>query len=95
MPTSHPGEFLLEEFMKPHGLSIYKTAHLLEVPESRISRILHGEGRITTDLAYKLSALFGMNPDSWMRLQMDYDLEHDKPSASELKRVEKRRLALA
>lgn len=89
MPLVHPGEFLLEEMMRPHGLSIYRVAKLLMEPETKISRVVHGQARIDPGLAHKLSALFGMAPETWMSWQTNYDLAREKPTKSELSKIRK------
>jgi len=75
MPALHPGEMLLEEFMKPLGLSANALAMALRVPVTRISEIVRERRGITADTALRLARYFNMTPEFWMRLQMDYDLE--------------------
>jgi addiction module HigA family antidote len=70
----HPGEVLLEEFLKPMGLSQNQIALALRVPDRRINEIVHGNRRITADTALHLARYFGMSPRFWLGLQMDYDL---------------------
>ena len=70
-----PGEILLEEFMKPLGLSQNALGRALKVPPRRINEIIHGERRITADTALRLARYFGTSPDLWLGLQMDYDLD--------------------
>jgi addiction module HigA family antidote len=71
----HPGEILLEDFMKPLGLSQYRLAHDIGVPPIRISQIIRGERAITVDTAMRLARYFGTSAAVWMRLQVRYDLE--------------------
>jgi addiction module HigA family antidote len=71
----HPGEVLLEDFMKPLGLSQYRLAQDLNVPAIRINQIVHGKRAITADTALRLARYFGTSPHVWMRLQARYDLE--------------------
>lgn len=71
----HPGEVLLEEFLKPMGLSQNKLALDIRVPARRINEIVHGKRRITADTALRLARYFGMSPQFWLGLQMDYDLD--------------------
>lgn len=71
----HPGEVLLEEFLKPMGLSQNQIALALRVPARRINEIVHGNRRITADTALRLARYFGMSPRFWLGLQMDYDLD--------------------
>ena len=70
----HPGEILLEEFLKPMSLSQSKLATELRVPCHRINEIVHGRRSITADTALRLSKFFGTTPDFWMNLQKSYDL---------------------
>ena len=74
MPV-HPGEVLLEEFLKPMNLSQNKVALALRVPARRINEIVHGKRRITADTAIRLARYFDMSPRFWLGLQMDYDLD--------------------
>jgi len=71
----HPGEVLLEEFLKPMGLSQNKIASDIGVPPRRINEIVLGKRRITADTALRLAKYFGMSPQFWLGLQMDYDLD--------------------
>ena len=75
IPPIHPGEILLEEFLKPMGLSQNRMAMDIHVPARRISEIVHGKRRITADTALRLSRFFGNSPQFWLGLQMDYDLD--------------------
>lgn len=70
-----PGEILLEEFMRPHGLSQNKLARDLDVPVARINDIIHGRRGITADTALRLSTYFGTTAELWLNLQMRYDLK--------------------
>ena len=69
-----PGEILLEEFMKPTGLSINQLARDIDVPPGRISEIVNGKRTITADTALRLGKYFGVSPEVWLNLQTDYDL---------------------
>ena len=71
----HPGEILLEEFLKPMELSQNRLALSIRVPARRINEIVHGKRRITADTALRLAKFFGMSPQFWLGLQMDYDLD--------------------
>lgn len=71
----HPGEVLLEEFMKPLKLSQYALARAIGVPPRRINEIVHGKRAITADTALRLGRYFRVHPQSWMNLQAHYDLE--------------------
>lgn len=70
----HPGEILLEEFMKPLGISINRLAREIAVPPGRISAIVNGKRAITADTALRLSKYFGVSSDLWLGLQADFDL---------------------
>src|SRR5512146_814008 len=70
----HPGEILLEEFMKPMGISINRLARDIAVPPGRVSAIVNGKRAITADTALRLSRYFGTSPEVWMGLQADYEL---------------------
>ena len=70
----HPGEILLEEFMKPIGVSINRLSRELVVPPGRISAIVNGKRAITADTALRLGKYFGVDPQTWMGLQTEYDL---------------------
>ena len=70
----HPGEILLEDFMKPMGVSINRLARDVAVPPGRISAIVNGKRAITADTALRLGKYFGVSPQTWMGLQAEYDL---------------------
>jgi antitoxin HigA-1 len=70
----HPGEILLEEFMKPLGISINMLARDIVVPPGRISAIVNCKRAITADTAIRLGRYFGTSPEVWMGLQADYEL---------------------
>lgn len=69
-----PGEILLEDFMKPLGVSQNRLARDIDAPVSRISGLVKGERAITADTALRLAKFFGTTPEMWMNLQTDYDL---------------------
>jgi addiction module HigA family antidote len=71
----HPGEILLEDFMKPLGLTQYRLAHDIGVTPIRISQIVNGQRAITVDTAMRLARYFGTSAGVWLRLQVRYDLE--------------------
>ena len=75
MAPLHPGEILLEEFLKPMNLSQNKLALDIRVPARRINEIVHGKRRITADTALRLAKYFKMSPQFWLGLQMDYDID--------------------
>lgn len=70
----HPGAVLLEDFMKPKGISINRLARDIAVPPGRISAIVNGKRAITADTALRLGKYFGVSPQTWMGLQAEYDL---------------------
>jgi addiction module HigA family antidote len=71
----HPGEVLLEEYLKPMSLSQNRLALDIRVPARRINEIVHGKRRVTPDTALRLAKYFDMSPQFWLGLQMDYDLD--------------------
>ena len=71
----HPGEVLLEDFMKPLDLSQYRLAHGIGVTPIRISQIVNGQRSITVDTAMRLARYFSTSAEVWLRLQVRYDLE--------------------
>ncbi len=91
IPPLHPGEVLLEEFIKPMGLSQNKVGRDLGVSPRRVNEIVLGKRSVTADTALRLSRYFGNSPEFWMGLQMDYDLdvEMDSHSAQIEKEVKK------
>jgi addiction module HigA family antidote len=70
----HPGEILREDFMLPLGISINQLARDLDVPPNRISAIVNRTRSITADTALRLGAYFHVSPETWLGLQLDYDL---------------------
>lgn len=75
MPPVHPGEILLEDFMKPLGITQYRLAKELHVYPRRVNEIMHGKRAITADTALRLARFLGTSPEVWMNLQAHYDLE--------------------
>lgn len=75
LPPIHPGEILIEEFLKPMGLSQYRLAKDISVPPRRINEIVHGKRSISADTALRLGRFFGMSPQFWLNLQTRFDLE--------------------
>ena len=71
----HPGEILLEEFLRPMEISQNKLARAMHVSPRRINEIVHGKRAITADTALRLGKVFSMNAEFWMGLQADFDLE--------------------
>jgi antitoxin HigA-1 len=70
-----PGEVLLEDFLKPMGISQYRLAKAIKVPASRIHDVVHGKRAINAELALRLARFFGTDAQSWVNLQAHYDLE--------------------
>jgi addiction module HigA family antidote len=78
LPPIHPGEILLEEFLKPMEISQYRLAKDISVPARRINEIVHGKRGISPDTALRLSRYFGLSERFWMNLQTRYNLEVEK-----------------
>jgi antitoxin HigA-1 len=83
LPNIHPCEVLREEFLIPLGISQYRLAKEISVPEPRISAICNGNRVITADTAVRLSRFFGTSAGFWLGLQADYDTEEIENSESE------------
>ena len=81
LAITHPGQFLLSEFMGPNGLTANALANALHVPANRITAILKGQRGITADTALRLARYFGTTPDVWLNLQKDYELRLAKDEA--------------
>ena len=75
LPPIHPGEILIEEFLRPMGISQYQFAKDISVPPRRINEIVHGKRSITADTALCLGRFFGIAPQFWLNLQNRFDLE--------------------
>jgi len=80
----HPGEVLLEEFLKPMGISQYRLAKDITVPARRINEIIHGKRSISVDTALRLSRYFSISERFWLNLQIRYDLEIQKDKLEDL-----------
>lgn len=78
LPPVHPGEILLEEFLRPLGISQYRLAKDICVPPRRINEIVRGQRAITADTALRLARYFQTSERFWMNLQTRYDLEKEK-----------------
>ncbi len=78
LPPIHPGEILMEEFLKPMGISQYRLAKNISVPARRVNEIVQGKRSITPDTALRLSRFFGLSERFWINLQARYDLEIEK-----------------
>jgi addiction module HigA family antidote len=86
----HPGEILLEEFLKPMNISAYKLSKDLGIPQTRTSEIIKGKRSITADTAIRLSYYFGNSAKFWLGLQNDFDLEEEKKQkAGDFKRIKR------
>ncbi len=89
----HPGEVLLEEFLKPLNISAYRLSKDIGIPQTRTSEILKGHRSITADTAIRLSQYFGNSAKFWLGLQNDYDLEEENYRKAEefsrIKRIKK------
>lgn len=84
LPPIHPGEILLEEFLKPLGLSQYRLAKGISVPPRRINEIVHGKRAVTADTALRLARFFGTSDRFWLNLQTRFDLEVEKDKLGDL-----------
>jgi len=73
VPYPHPGEILLYEFLKPMGITQYRLAKEIGVPQRRVGEIVAGNRSITADTGLRLSRFFGMSDDFWIGLQLDFD----------------------
>lgn len=73
-PPTHPGAMLLEEFLRPMGVTQRELADAIRVPYQRINEIINGRRGVTPSTALRLAKFFGMSPDFWMNLQLRWDL---------------------
>ena len=88
-PT-HPGEMLLEEFLKPMAITQRELSEAIKVPYQRVNEIINGRRGITPSTALRLSRFFDMSPDFWLNLQLRWDLYHAQKAESEaLKTIHK------
>jgi addiction module HigA family antidote len=91
-PPIHPGEILREQFIEPMGLSAGSVAKAIDVPRTRIERIVAEQTGITTDTALRLGKFFGTSPELWLNLQQSYDLEIGRarlgPDLANIKQVQ-------
>jgi len=88
LPNVHPGEILLEEFLKPLGISQNRLARDIKVPPRRVNEIVLGKRAITPDTALRLARYFGTSERFWLGLQLDYDLEEAQRAVGEAVRKE-------
>ncbi len=82
LPPVHPGEVLLEDFVKPFGLSQSQVARDISVSPIRISQIVNGKRAVTADTAKRLGRYFGTSAEVWLRLQAHYDTERRQYQAA-------------
>ncbi len=75
MPPVHPGEILLYDFLQPFGITQYRLAKSIGVPQRRIGEIIAGKRSITADTVLRLARFFGTDAQTWVNLQAHYDLE--------------------
>ncbi|SDG91275.1 HigA family addiction module antitoxin [Chitinophaga filiformis] len=83
LPNIHPGEVLLEEFLKPLNITAYRLAKETNIPQTRIAEIIKGKRSITADTALRLSHFFGTTAKFWLGLQDDYDIENEETHKKE------------
>ncbi len=95
IPPLHPGEVLLEEFLKPLKISQNQLGRDLGVSARRINEIIHGKRSITADTALRLARYFGNSPQFWLGLQIDYDLDVETDRLSHRIEKEVKKLAYA
>jgi len=90
LKNAHPGEVLLEEFLKPLDVSQNSLARAVNVPPRRINEIVHGKRCVSADTAVRLSRFFGTSEMFWLGLQNDYDLEETRQKVDlvEIKRFQ-------
>ena len=82
-PPTHPGEMLIEEFLKPLGLTQTELADRLSVSYPRVNELVRGKRDMTPDTALRLERLLGVDAQFWLNLQLAWDLYHAKRSAAE------------
>jgi len=89
LPNIHPGEVLLEEFLKPMEISQNALARAIRVPPRRVNEIVLGKRAVTADTALRLARFFGTSEKFWMGLQADYDLEEAARTAKDLCKIQR------
>ncbi len=80
----HPGEILLEEFLRPLEITAYRLSKDTDIPQTRISQIIKGKRRITADTALRLASYLGTTAKFWLGLQDDYDIEKERESKKDI-----------
>lgn len=90
-PPTHPGEMLMEEFLKPLGISQVELAKLIGVSYPRVNELIHGKRGMTPDTALRLERLFGMEAQFWLNLQLAWDLylALHSPAAGEIEKIQR------
>lgn len=78
IPNIHPGEILLEDFLKPMNLTAYKLAKETKIDQTRISEIIKGKRSVSVNTALRLSKFFGNSVEFWLNIQSHYDVEEQK-----------------
>lgn len=84
VPYPHPGEILLEEFLKPMGITQYRVAKEIGVSQRRIGEIVAGKRAVTADTGLRLSRFFGVSEGFWIGLQLDYDAANAKEALADV-----------
>ncbi len=88
IPNIHPGEILLEEFLKPMGITAYRLSKETKIDQTRISGIIKGKRSISVDTALRFSKFFGNSPEFWINLQSHFEIEKKKREMDrELKKI--------
>ncbi len=80
----HPGQIVLHDCIEPLGLTITEAAHGLGVARSTLSRLVNGKQSVSPEMAVRLSKGFGSTPETWLRLQLSFDLAQMKHAAQEI-----------
>lgn len=90
-PPTHPGEMLLEEFLKPLGMTQSALAELIGVSYPRVNELIHAKRGVTPDTALRLQQAFGASAQFWLNLQMAWDLYHAQraPEAADIKKIQR------
>lgn len=85
---AHPGEILLEEFLRPLGLTQVGLADHIEIPIQRINQVVRGKRGVTPETVWLFSQAFGTSPEFWVNLQSTYDLARSRPKGSPVKKLQ-------
>ena len=90
-PPTHPGEMLLEEFLKPLGITQTELAQRIGVSYPRVNELVHGKRGVTPDTALRLERLLGMEAQFWLNLQLVWDLYHaiHSPKSADIAQIER------